>query len=802
MTKKQITHQSCIQGAQNSALFCILLAAVTLIGWTQGVDILNGLFHSMEGMKASAAIGFILCGFSLICLSSAETSRLFEWVGMGCAAMASIIGGLSLVEYFTGQDFSFERMLSLSVKLPERMTPLTAAGFFISGFILLFLNGRGPNENRIRQTATMLVFLLGMFAVIGYLYDVTEFYHTGNFTAISADAGFAFLLLVLGLILARPDSDPVALLINNSPTGQLVLRLLPVVILLPFLIGKLRLMGEQAGLYDPAFGVALNALATIFILTWFVWWNARTLLKAETSIKDSETRISAAIQTSLDGVVMVDEDGRVIEWSRQSEMIFGWSAEEAIGQKMVDLIIPEEYKNAHNRGMERYIETEESRILNQRVEVKALHRDGHTFPAELTIAAHKISGHYNFIGFIRDISERKANEELLRLAKEQAESANQAKSEFLASMSHEIRTPMNVVVGISNILTRDTIAPEKRREMLNTLKLSSQALLNLIDDVLDLAKIESQKIEMEYVSFRLDELITEIVDINQVKAKEKDITLEAEVSALENISFSGDPQRIRQIMMNLVSNAIKFTHRGRVMIYADSITGQNEDYTDIWLRIRDTGIGIAPDKLEKIFDKFTQADSSSTRQYGGSGLGLTISRELTELMGGSLTAKSEENKGSEFTLHLTLAKGDVNARPVKDKPRLRKIRPGVSLHVLIVESYEANIIVTAHLLNEIGHSFEVVKTGKDAIEKIKTENDQYDAVLMDLQLPDIDGIAAVKRIRQIEKKGNLDPIPVIGMTANASRQDKDRCLEAGMNDYLPKPFTLEQLKSVIDRTTN
>lgn len=806
MNEEKLTHKNCIKGAQDAGFFCVLLGVVVLIGWARDFAILRTFLPGMEAMKPNSAIGFILCGFSLICLSSSQPKRLFEWVGSIFATFVSVIGGLTLIQYITDQNFGIDRFMFTEI-VPEgtnqRMAPLTAICFFMSGFALIFIHAKNKTENMIRHASTMTVFFISLFVIIGYLYNVNEFYTSNEFSAMAIHAGIGFIILVLGLVLARPDSDPVALLINTSPTGKLVLRMMPVVLLLPFLTGKLRLMGEQAGWYDPTFGVALNALATIFILTGFVWWNARILLRAEENIKDTQARMTAAIETSLDGVIITDEDNVIIEWSPQAEAIFGWNAADAIGQKFSGMITSDTDIFSHHKDIIQTTDNDDRSYLKKRVEVTAQHRDGHTFPAELTITPHKFGDSYNFVAFIRDISERKANEELLRLAKQQAESANQAKSDFLASMSHEIRTPMNVVVGISNILSRDNIPAEKRKEMLNSLKLSSQALLNLIDDVLDLSKIESQKIELEYVPFRLDELVNEIIEINQVKAREKNISLTAEISSIENNRYIGDPLRIRQILMNLVSNAIKFTPQGRVMLYAEATASQDDGYTDIRINIRDTGIGISKDKLDKIFDKFTQADSYSTRKYGGSGLGLTISRDLAELMGGTLSAKSEKGKGSEFTLHITMAKGDdISDQDYTAISHHKKPRHASSLNVLITESDDASMIVTSHLLSEINHHFTCVKKSAECIEKLKTDHENFDVVLMELQLPDMDGIEATKRIRQIEKKNKLEQIPIIGMTSNPNIQDRDKCIEAGMQYYLSKPFTLEQLRFSLDKVTN
>lgn len=395
------------------------------------------------------------------------------------------------------------------------------------------------------------------------------------------------------------------------------------------------------------------------------------------------------------------------------------------------------------------------------------------------------------------------SEENFKALAENAENANKTKSEFLANMSHELRTPMNAVVGLSHILSLNKTLPAKEAEMVRTLQLSAQSLMGLINDLLDISKIESDRLQIEHIPFRLSEVINEVFSVLSVKAEEKDIVLDCDYSPTDESHFLGDPLRIRQILINLVSNAIKFTNEGGVHVTVTS-SGREDGRMEFKVTVADTGIGIPKEKLNTIFDKFIQADTSITRKYGGTGLGLAISKNLAEMMEGDITVKSEYGKGATFTLQLPL-------EPVKDKKTListvthlltSKTRPDGKQCILLVEDYKPNVLVAQSILEEMGYEVDVAVSGKEAISKIGEKRSRYFAVLMDIQMPDMDGFEATYFIREEEKDKNLPHLPIIAMTAHALLGDKEKCLDAGMDDYISKPFQPEELEHALGRITS
>jgi PAS domain S-box-containing protein len=389
-----------------------------------------------------------------------------------------------------------------------------------------------------------------------------------------------------------------------------------------------------------------------------------------------------------------------------------------------------------------------------------------------------------WFGTHTDINQQREAEDFLRQTKEQAEAANHAKSEFLANMSHEIRTPMNAVVGLANLLSASEPLTDKQRQFIVTLRSSSDHLLEIINDLLDFARIEQGAVELEELDFDLHALMEKIARIMQVKAHEKGLTLEVSYEEELPRRFVGDSLRIQQIVTNLVSNAIKFTEQGGVII---SVSGtRREKMTEMLLSINDTGIGIPPDKLQFIFEKFTQADASTTRKYGGSGLGLSICKSLAQLMKGSLAVESVPGHGSTFLVRLPLRNAVM---PEAELLPAISESPPVSLRdhcILLVEDYEPNIMVATAMIEHVGHRYDVARNGFEALKKF--QDGHYSLILMDIQMQGMDGLDTTRQIRAIEKTDGLVHTPIVAMTAHATDADRDRCLQAGMDDYIPKPF--------------
>jgi PAS domain S-box-containing protein len=409
-----------------------------------------------------------------------------------------------------------------------------------------------------------------------------------------------------------------------------------------------------------------------------------------------------------------------------------------------------------------------------------------------------------WVGIIYDMTKRYLlekklleNENTLKLAKEKAEAASIAKSEFLATMSHEIRTPINAVIGLAHLLNNSKPLTEKQREFINTLQLSAQSLLTLINDLLDFSKTESNKIDLEHIPFSFSATIKEIVEMFSLEVQKKGISLNYTISEMDEQFFLGDPLRIRQILTNLVSNAIKFTQQGGITITLTTTPSCELHYIYVHVSVKDTGIGIPVNKINAVFDKFMQADMSITRQYGGSGLGLAICKNLAELMGGSITLKSALGEGSEFTLHLPLeyAHDIANSQAHKAQEVLLAEKKQDSIRVLLAEDHPPNVLVATSYLEIMGYYYEVASTGKEALRKLREKH--FDVILMDVQMPELDGYKTTQILRQEERKNGSRRMPVIGVTAHVLPDEVRKCFESGMDDYIAKPFDPDTLQKKI-----
>jgi PAS domain S-box-containing protein len=658
------------------------------------------------------------------------------------------------------------------------------------------------------------------------------------------------------------------------------------------------------------------------------WHNAeQNRNTAEGAVREREARMQAILRGAVDGIVTIDERGIIESVNPAAERIFGHPAEALVGSN-VSMLMPSPDREQHDSHISRYVRTGERHIIGVGREVVGVRDDGTVFPMELSVSEVNLGSRRVFTGIVRDITGRKQAEEALRRAKEAAEQAARAKSDFLANMSHEIRTPMNGVIAMSELLLDTKLAPDQR-EFAGTIRKSADALLQIINDILDFSKIEAGKLRLESIEFDLRACLEEATELMMLRAVEKGIVLATIVRHDVPARVKGDPARVRQVLLNLLANAVKFTEDGEIVVRA-SIESLDSLQGTLRVSVSDTGIGIPADRMESLFESFSQVDASTTRRYGGTGLGLAICRQLVALMGGQIGVESEVGKGSTFWFTVQFVVPEAAEQPVSphsleglrvllavkesltrqslreylaswkcditeaatveeasgrlsmaaddgtpyrvvmmgpqicglggdrlpsSAPEARFIYvcpPGAreclsappegfsaaisaplkqsmlystlcealgfaaaeargetpppadepagrrDLRILLAEDNTVNQMVARRVLERAGFACDVVENGRLAVEAVAAG--AYDLVLMDCQMPEMDGYEATRRIRALE--GGARHIIIIAMTAEAMQGDRERCLAAGMDDYIAKPVQPDDLASLVTLYAN
>lgn len=508
--------------------------------------------------------------------------------------------------------------------------------------------------------------------------------------------------------------------------------------------------------------------------------------RMELQMKEREAVYSAAIKTSVDGFWTVDMEGYLLEVNDAYVQASGYTRDELLSMRVGQLEVIDSEADVETR-IEK-IRREGSDEFESRHRTK----EGRIWDVSVAVSYAPIAGGRLFC-FIKDITERKHHAKLLEAAREKAESANRAKSDFLANMSHEIRTPMNAVIGFSE-LALDDPNPESQRAHLHQIIESSRSLLGILNDILDFSKIESRQMTLETEVFNLDELLGQVRRMFVMQAKERmlDIVVARE-AGVPNI-LRGDPLRLRQILTNLLGNAIKFTKQGGVSLNVRSIQTNGED-VKLDFCVKDSGIGMSAAQLATLFQPFVQADNSITRRFGGTGLGLTISRNLARLMDGDIRVDSEAGAGSEFHFEVTLpiASAMQLASVVRDVPQERDMKQALyGKRVLLVEDNKVNQLLATHVIKKLGMLLDIAGHGEEAIACL--EHQQYDVVLMDIQMPVMDGLEATRLIRQDSRFASL---PIVAMSAGVTLDEQEKCSEVGMTDFIGKPIDSELLTQML-----
>jgi PAS domain S-box-containing protein len=505
---------------------------------------------------------------------------------------------------------------------------------------------------------------------------------------------------------------------------------------------------------------------------------AHELAASKQRLHQTEAWYRGLIESAPDAVLVVDEQGVIRLTNLKLESLFGYGSGELLGKPLTSLAPP--------RAQGVYAELLQQLLQDGSPQPSMLlpgaRRDGTEFPLEATLALlPPCDGHaLNMCAVLRDISARMEEEEEMRRARALAEKAAQAKSDFLANMSHEVRTPLNTIVGMAHLLGKTSLE-SLQSDYLRQIQQASEHLRAVIDDILDFSHIEDGELELEPAAFRLQDVIDTLTQRFADQARRKGLHFSCTAAADLPANLIGDSQRITQVLAQFVDNAIKFTATGEIEISLGGHRLPREQF-ELNVFVRDTGIGLTPEQQESLFDDFYQADTSSTRRYDGTGLGLALSNRLAVLMGGSVGVQSDYGLGSTFWLSVPLDIAARNLPPALPRLDLQGRR------VLLAEDHDANRRLVCKLLEHVGVQVEVAENGREAVDRVRAHD--YDLVLMDMQMPVLDGAAATLEIRRLGPRGQL---PIIAISASAMPEDRRRCFEAGMNDFIAKPIRIEEL---------
>ncbi len=559
--------------------------------------------------------------------------------------------------------------------------------------------------------------------------------------------------------------------------------------------------------------IVISSILLLIILafSFALFWKLNLMMLAKERVSQRKAEFEGIIKAISDAVVFVDSQNSIQMVNPAFIKIFGYRLEDLKGQEPQKIY--SEQAGQQFQGTECF--TTDRAIKNPMFYSECRRKNGSTFPGE-SMGTHVLGSNGSLLGYllvVRDITSRKQAEAELELhrdhlealvatrttelkkAKDSAEVANKAKSTFLANMSHEIRTPMNAILGMTHLLKLRGASPEQI-ERLKAIEYSADHLLLIINDILDLSKIEAGKLSLETTDFNLEALFDQIQSLLGTQLKSKNLQLKVDTEAVP-VWLQGDPTRLRQALLNLVGNATKFTDKGLIFMRA-RLLEQDSKGVLVQFEVEDSGIGITAEQQAKLFEAFVQADDSTTRKYGGFGLGLTITHHLAEMMGGEIGVQSQLGQGSTFwfTARLQLGEGNMELYDRADRKNTEILSEYnyTGLQVLLVDDNAINLEVAQELLESIGLLVDTAENGRLALECLGSK--RYELVLMDVQMPEMDGLEASRMIRQMP---NLADLPILAMTANIYKEDRDACKDAGMDDFIEKPVNPNELFSVISK---